>query len=467
MKQKHIIKAYAISLIGFTVACTSESVQLPDEPVSTVAVTDLSPQRACIEKYIEKNKPATRSGEYTVTPYVEEGDTLMYVVQYADGWELFSNSFTMPMSLMKNDTGTFAEAVAHMNPALKAMYGGILQLLRNDKEEESPEAMDGSSQWGAYSVQSSPGTGGGGNEPVYTLVGTKSYPRVAAYIPHLLKTNWDQESHYNYYMPYQQYNPSQHILVGCVAVATGQFLKYSHDTWGKPMLAPSDASYNSSSNSYSFSGFSTSPWAEMQNIEGTIISDLATPKFLGWIAKEINAYPVYENEINISTDAYLEAAAPFIANQTGYSTQCLPYDSDKVTSMILKQEPVILLLLSLNGSESRNHAVVIDEVDYTCDETDYYYAYVTPNSSTNPDPTMPPGPSISTDADYNQLVSQYGVVYTEKHKNCVSFFRFAWGYKNGICNEFRVNSKVIKDVDNADNDLVNNYCYYGMMTYTR
>ncbi len=39
----------------------------------------------------KKGQPATRAtSSFTLTPYVENDDTLLYIAQYADGWEIYS-----------------------------------------------------------------------------------------------------------------------------------------------------------------------------------------------------------------------------------------------------------------------------------------------------------------------------------------------------------------------------------------
>lgn len=60
-----------------------------------------------IQQRIGMEHPQTRAGEtVSIEPYVYEGDTVMYIVNYEDGWELYSNDTSLPMILGKSDTGS-------------------------------------------------------------------------------------------------------------------------------------------------------------------------------------------------------------------------------------------------------------------------------------------------------------------------------------------------------------------------
>ncbi|MDE6754685.1 MAG: hypothetical protein K2J82_08765 [Muribaculaceae bacterium] len=42
------------------------------------------------------------SSAFSITPYIEDGDTLMYVVQYEKGWEIYSAKLSSPMILFSS-----------------------------------------------------------------------------------------------------------------------------------------------------------------------------------------------------------------------------------------------------------------------------------------------------------------------------------------------------------------------------
>lgn len=54
-----------------------------------------------IKNYLNHVRPtATRAGAVSIMPYVVNGDTVMYVANYEEGWEVFSNDNRLPMVLM-------------------------------------------------------------------------------------------------------------------------------------------------------------------------------------------------------------------------------------------------------------------------------------------------------------------------------------------------------------------------------
>lgn len=71
--------------------------------------------------------------------------------------------------------------------------------------------------------------------------------------------------------------------------------------------------------------------------------------------------------------------------------------------------------------------LICDALKLVSERTDYYYAYIDPTGgSTDPDPSMPSGPS-TTDDPYTNLVAQYGYIETETSYGESVFFKFNWG----------------------------------------
>lgn len=60
-----------------------------DTPVDVLSETSeahpLSAQLRGIERYIAQNRKLTRSDGYRIIPYIENGDTLMYIADYSIG----------------------------------------------------------------------------------------------------------------------------------------------------------------------------------------------------------------------------------------------------------------------------------------------------------------------------------------------------------------------------------------------
>ena len=72
---KKLLKGFAIPLVLLGSCSGEESLECLRTDSDT-ATKCISLQRESIERYIEKNKKLTRGQGYTITPFIEEGDTL-------------------------------------------------------------------------------------------------------------------------------------------------------------------------------------------------------------------------------------------------------------------------------------------------------------------------------------------------------------------------------------------------------
>ncbi len=455
MKYLKQIMILALPLTLLLGGCDSDT---PVDVLSEASVAQpLSAQLRGIERYIEQNRKLTRSDGYRIIPYIENGDTLMYIADYGEGWELFSNSFTVPMSLMKSETGDFGNTMANANPAFKALFENMLEGLKNDKSQAYPDTLPGSEQWMAYSSNPNPVNPPSG-DAVYTLVGMKEYPKEEIKVDHLIKTKWHQHSPLNAYMPYQAFKPTEHIYVGCNAVALGQLLYYSHFKWGLEIPVPTSATYNASENKYIFSDFRTNQFENMSWYyfwEGESVA----PMLLGWIAQKINSKANYDKEEHTGTSAYFSNDADFITQEAGYPAEMVSYSDYGAVQMLAEGKPILLYL----SNSKYAHTLIADAVDYSGGYVDYYYAYVTPgggNGSTMPDPNPQPGPNTGTSSDYNYLVSLYGNVETEHRLVYTAYFKFNWGWGiNEYDDSLEVNGRVFNLIFKKEDGSMENVPY--------
>lgn len=456
---KKLLNGLAVPLVLLGSCSGDESLECLRTDSDT-ATKCISLQRESIERYIEKNKKLTRGEGYTVTPYIEGGDTLMYIVDYRAGWEVFSNSFNMPMSLLKSETGNFSDFQSNANPAIKCLFDQIKELLRSENDSPLPQAVAGYEEWFPYS-NSSLSSGSGpvdppGGEALYTLVGQKENSHRAESVPHLITTHWHQEDPMNRFMPFQQFNTDEHISVGCTAVAVGQFLYYANNKWGLQTNIPSKATYSSIDNEYTFSDFSYSQYSKMLPYYFSVWDGDDAPLFLAWIAKCIGARPRYEKGVYKGTEASFESGKDFINEKTAYNAQVKEFSNYEAAQMVIKGKPVPLWLYNNDGG----HVVVLDAVYYSETNIDYYYAYVVPGSgsgNTGGDPTMPPGPSTSPGSDYGSLVAQYGQIFTENRTEISTSFKFNWGWGFNSNDDVWINGNIInitiKNIQGAEENL--------------
>lgn len=99
---------------------------MSDEPISlSVSDKETKVERG-IKDYISHlkfgNINARRSTlqTYSLTPYIYRGDTVMYIANYASGWDLFSADQRTPLVMLSSDTGAFDPNDPSMAPAFKS-----------------------------------------------------------------------------------------------------------------------------------------------------------------------------------------------------------------------------------------------------------------------------------------------------------------------------------------------------------
>lgn len=97
-------------------------------------------------RYINIKNGETRSNEtVSISPYIYENDTVMYVAQHTDGWELYSNDRRFPMILMKSEDGSFN--MSGFSSPVKAEIMNMAAAIHQTKIEDPDLPTDESWSW--------------------------------------------------------------------------------------------------------------------------------------------------------------------------------------------------------------------------------------------------------------------------------------------------------------------------------
>lgn len=157
--------------------------------------------------------PQARSAaDYTLTPFVYQGDTVMYIANYGNGWELLSTDRRVPLVIASSDTGEFTpNDTTNMNPAILAYISSVADELHFVKQiEDTNESSYG--LWQALTLNNDevdpaqvkvnpkaleknraitlqPGSG------YWELISTTSPQTTTKEIPHIIETKWGKTSH--------------------------------------------------------------------------------------------------------------------------------------------------------------------------------------------------------------------------------------------------------------------------------
>lgn len=333
-----------------------------------------------------KGKPATRSmGGFTLTPYVENGDTLMYVAQYDNGWELYSANTATQMLLFSSDEGTFDMDDVNMPDAMRDVIREKLEEIRDTPKEGMPINRS----WGGIGVteeelakcpvichkKNKTATRAGEEYPDgdWILIESEELSRDIETSSKLIKTKWGQ----NY--PWNQFtkivsdgtNTAQG-LVGCVPVAIGQYLYYTHYKDGFPKWTVTTATPIYNGVDFSFSGSSSTVWDNMARYYwNTGTTEAAI--FLGYVGRELDAtYEYGETKVGLSkTLSYLNKTYSGLFSQNSYG-------SDYIVSSLKKSYPVLISASSYQDKTDNDkgivgHLFLIDQYRITTVKTKYVY----------------------------------------------------------------------------------------------
>lgn len=407
MKRNPLLLLCLMSLIG----CSDDYVDnLPMPNESTAQVRELNDVQKDIminilaSKYggYNKNQKISRAiDDVSFKPYVEDGDTLMYIVQYPEGWELYSAKRSSNMLLFTSESGQLSLSDPNLPPALRI-------LINNSAAEIKENAIAYSDSihpsWGAAalstqdieagktSIDSSKFTKIGKisrgedddlddgyedneiQEGGWVLIGEEIVSSSTYTSDKLIKTKWGQSYPWNIYTPLLSNSNGNltHSLAGCVAVSLSQYMYYTHFKDGIPESTISSANLDSN-NTYIFSGESNTIWDDMATHwynEGTNNSAL----LIGYIGKCLNTIyglnssgATIVNLLDQLNDHYSISDVNFTEKTINLSD---------ISQSIRSSYPLIASALT-KGAKT-GHVFIIDKYSYSSTQTKYIYGWEGP-----------------------------------------------------------------------------------------
>ena len=225
----------------------------------------------------------------SLTPVIENGDTLAYVAQYADtlGWDLISGDRRLYPVLANSEAGVLNLSDT-INPAVGAVKG-MIGIVKETKEKNDTlknniwKFLEPKEVKTINSPQAR-GWGFGKWVALDTIYENNSYTR-----PHIIATKWGQDNPWNTYTP--RIN-GINTKVGCVPVAVGQIIYHFRKNNHRDITLPSTVTFSNSYNGEPiFSDSTTSLWSTIElNRDAVVnINNSSTPKFLSYIGKQMNS----------------------------------------------------------------------------------------------------------------------------------------------------------------------------------
>lgn len=341
-------------------------------------------------------------GSSSIIPIVDGKDTVMYIVNYSEGWELVSANRNFGPIVAHADSGYLTENDLASNPALESYISTVIDEIKSSDEcpiqfsslssspsgaSMPPSFYDEDGTWWAYA----------GKRTIYSSTNEQ---------PPLLRTKWGQGSspstYWNISSPYTSSSMGSHCLTGCTMVAIAQVLYYLHETQGIPQNSYSQCVCNayvpdgSTLNYCTLNGSNTSflnntdCWSSMPLAASSTLSPndyVCASNLMTRLGQLLGArYYSYH------TDAGFQAVPSSLS--TEYGVSCSRTTNVNTQTMIQQiytlHKPVVVGMVNSNNV-TQAHAVVFDgyrkvseryaHVYKTMDESETRYQYFYGNST--------------------------------------------------------------------------------------
>lgn len=385
-------------LLFFTIvtSCKDDVDYLPIADSSVALSSTYNPQDTplgLISKNIALSQSATTraNGDYAITPYTIDADTILYLVNYRNGGcDVYSARFQAPMLLMHTNSNNIdLSDICNNSSEFSSLIDDFAQLvyhtdLSMEMDESWKMVQMASSSNGIPPIAPDTLISGPGLDPFdedslfvlpvlgngHWLIDTIATKEDTNVIDHLIQDHWSQLEPYNRYIPYDTINPELHGAVGCVAVATTQYLHFLHQKDGIVPPAYSSATYDSIQNKYIFQNESRTIWDHLPCDIST--SNNANIDSLALALGYISSYVCYDHLYG-GTPGKMDSIVGFLNHRCGLSYSHVKYNSDYVIDELLSGYPVIVTGYGQMDGNVDSHCFLVDS--YKNERTSISYVY--------------------------------------------------------------------------------------------
>lgn len=314
-----------------------------------------------------------------IVPIVTEGnDTLAYIVNYSNGWEVIGGDKRVSPVLAYNDFGKFD--VGTVNPNIIAWLDDMTDRIYAMRYNGAPDSISGYYQfWKKVSTNNEEINKGCKVTQQYKM----SMLRSTTAVGHLIQTKWGQNAPWNKCVPYTT-DYITRCPTGCVAVAGAQMLYFLHYKIGKPVNMYSQGSCigwangDNYSYSFSFSNPTSTVWDAMAKYYWQ--ESAATEKvaiLMGYVGCQVGMK--YDDT---GSSANTESLVGSVFNPFGISCSYSGYHAGSIVSSLNAGMPVIIraygtktvkkfLGITIKTTYSNGHAWIVD--GYESNGTDVYF----------------------------------------------------------------------------------------------
>lgn len=461
MQTHIIIRSFIISLLLSLIAIScskqpaEESVLFPektDEVLSTKAECSIvekdyfiTPEM--IQAFVQSDKDIDRT-IVSITPYPDNEDPALYVVNYEEGWSVFPTDARLGLSLIDNPTGQLDLSEPTGNVGFDIWVEDLVDINRAAKKDLTRDVgKESASIWDIFrsSINRARGTDAESKSTrafdtwVKVWVSNNSSSTTLADKGHLLPTKWGQGAPWNVSMP--SYN-GINCQAGCAPVAVAQVLYYYHSINCYPTGLYHSLSIASTTNylinnvfyctvTLNRSNFTSnsSRWADMPlySTGGTTSGYQYVSELLLDVGERLGAiYGINETGTPTNSYNYFDISPCKIYGLWGTYSSSTDVDHVLASLSDSVNSPVVMSAQSQTNPDDR-HTWVIDGYKTTQTSTSETYAWY-------PVELVPPGSTIIEYKSLADLYAQYPNldVGMEVIENAITYtetqYKMNWGW---------------------------------------
>ena len=165
-----------------------------------------------INNYITASKGITTKGaesDIEVLPILSGNDTVMYIVNYHEGWELLSGDRRISKVLAMCESGNLHESDMQGNPVLSDLLATAKHQISLSLGNSISPIDNGTDTWNTAYPPASEG---------WICLGSQVLSHNSGVQDHLTTTKWGQQYPWNIKAPYTSQLKKNHCYTGCVIV---------------------------------------------------------------------------------------------------------------------------------------------------------------------------------------------------------------------------------------------------------
>lgn len=347
----------------------TSAVNIPTEPKESYQVTLLDAKKLL--------KSLGKSNTARINVYTESKDTILYAVNYAEGWAIIAGDKRTDPIIAESNKGNISQNFSNSNFNFwLETYKDELRAIKNSKVDnriQNTRSNTFISQrknldfWSKISPS-----------PKYNKIKTRSSVEYkwavvsntycdsetsSIEIPHLIKTQWGQTFPWNGKLPKDTKANNYTCPTGCVAVSLAQIIYYMHSTFGKP----TGLYHNINISSATISGETTNIGFSRSNYvsNSTRWEDMALTRYgygnqdyVGDLMLDIG------NRVNMKysgNGSFANITSSALANYNlTYSSS--DYNFQNVKNSLQNRRPVNVTAYRKEGNTKKGHSWIIDGI---------------------------------------------------------------------------------------------------------